>query len=250
MKDREKKDEIERLLKELKASEEETSVTVEETGEGSSGFWSVGKMLLSLWKKSFLLFASLILIIVIALPIATFYFIKNASTFTEEKTAVLERIQNLNELATAEAYTKVIIERQDNTIFGQSIGVNLPGTKRQLLVVIPGSVKAGVELSGVTEKDITLDDERKTATLTIPHAEFLGGAELYFDEVEIFSYEGLFRVKANIEEAYELAEEAKALILEETSKQGVLQMAEANAQKTLAEMFDFVGYDVTIRFKE
>lgn len=250
MGNKEKMDEIERLLKEIKASEEETAVTVEETKEPSANFWGIGKIFLSLWKRSFLILLVLFLLVVIALPIATIYFIKNASTFTEEKTAVLERIQNLNELATAEAYTKVIIERQDNTIFGQSIGVNLPGTKRQLLVIIPGSVKAGVQLSELEEKDIVLDEEKKTATLTVPRAQFLGGPELFFDEVEIFSYEGVFRVQANIEEAYELAEEAKALIVEEMSEQGVLRMAEMNAQKTLSEIFEFVGYEVTVRFKE
>ena len=74
--------------------------------------------------------------------------------------------------------------------------------------------------------------------------------EIFFDNVEIYSYEGLFREKANIEEAYELAEEAKKLILEETAGQGVLQMAEKTAEKTLREMFLFAGYDVTIEFKE
>ena len=52
------------------------------------------------------------------------------STFTEEKGVFLEQIQDLNELATAEAFTKVIVERQDNTLFGQSIGLDVPGTKR------------------------------------------------------------------------------------------------------------------------
>lgn len=250
MKNKEKIDEIERLLMELKAGEAETAVTVEEVKRRPSMTWRVGKIILSLWRKPFAIIASIVLLLMIALPIATFYFIKNASTFSEEKAAVIERIQNLNELATAEAYTKVIIERQDNTLFGQSIGVNLPGTKRQLLVIIPGSIKAGVELSQLTAKDITLDHDEKKATLTLPHAEFLGGAELYFDEVEIFSYEGLFRVKANIEEAYELAEEAKSLIIAETAEQGVLKTAEENAKKTLTEMFSFAGYDVTIQFEE
>lgn len=250
MKNKEKMDEIERLLMELKAGERETAVTIDEVKKRPSMTWRVGKVVLSLWRKPFIIIATIVLLLMIALPIATFYFIKNASTFTEEKTAVIERIQNLNELATAEAYTKVIIERQDNTIFGQSIGVNLPGTKRQLLVIIPGSVKAGVELSHLTEKDITMDHEERTAKITLPHAKFLGGAELYFDEVEIFSYEGLFRVKANIEEAYELAEEAKSLILTETAEQGVLRTAEENAKKTLTEMFSFAGYDVTVQFEE
>lgn len=250
MAEKEKLDEIERLLKELKASEEETAVTVEETENRPSGFWSVGKVFFSLWKKSILLIILLIVTLMIALPFATFYILKNGSTFTEEKSAFLEQIQELNELATAEAYTKVIIERQDNTVFGQSIGLNVPGTKRQLLVVIPGSVKAGVDLSGITKSEIKVDEDKKTATLTLPPAKFLGGAEIFFDKVEVYSYEGLFREKANIEEAYELAEEAKALILEETAGQGVLQMAEKTAEKTLREMFLFAGYDVTIEFKE
>lgn len=249
MEEQKKIDEIERLLKELKASEAEAAVTVEETEKHPSGFWRVGKVVFSLWKKSFLLVILLILM-AIALPFVAFYFLTSGSTFTEEKSTFLEQIQDLNELATAEAYTKVIIERQDNELFGQSIGMNLPGTKRQLLVIIPGSVKAGVQLSGLTEKDITVNHEKKTATLTLPPADFLGGAEIFFDNVEVFSYEGLFREKANIEEAYELAEEAKKLIIEETAGQGVLQMAEKNAEKTLQEMFSFAGYDVTIEFKE
>ena len=250
MSENNKIDEIERLLKELKVAEEETSVTVEETEERRSGFWRVGKIFISLWKRSFLLVAVLLLLLFVALPFATIYFLKTGSTFTEQQGAFLEQIQDLNELATAEAYTKVIIEQQDNTVFGKSIGLDVPGTKRQLLVVIPGSVKAGVDLSQLTEQDIVVDELNKTATLTLPPAKFLGGAEIFFDRVEVYSYEGLFREKANIEEAYELAEKAKKLILEETAGQGVLQTAEKNAVKTLQEMFLFTGYDVTIDFEE
>ena len=250
MSEKQKIDQIERLLKELKASEEESTGEVEETENRPSGFWKVGKIFFSLWKKSIVLVILLILTLAIALPFATFYILKNGSTFKEDKSAFLEQIQDLNELATAEAFTKVIIERQDNTVFGQSIGLNVPGTKRQLLVVIPGSVKAGVDLSGITENEVMINEEKKTAKLILPPATFLGGAEIFFDKVEVYSYEGIFRESANIEEAYELAEEAKKLILEETASQGVLEKAEKTAEKTLKEMFLFAGYDVTIEFKE
>ena len=250
MADDRKIDEIERLLKELKASENESAVTVEEVQGRRFRFWRVGKTFFSVWKKSFIIMALLIVLLLVALPFATIYFLQKGSTFTEDKGAFLEHIQELNELATAEAYTKVIIERQDNTLFGQSIGLNVPGTKRQLLVVIPGSVKAGVNLSALTEKDVTVNETDKTVNLKLPAATFLGGAEIYFDEVEVYSYEGVFREKANIEEAYELAEEAKKLILEETTGQGVLTMAQQNAENTLREMFSFAGYKVTIEFEE
>ena len=256
MEDKKKLQEIEKLLKELKASESESAVTMEEavgrkkTKTKTNNFWRVGKMLIFGWRKSFLLMAVLLLLIVLAIPFVAFKFLSLGSTFTEQKGVFLEHIQELNEMATAEAYTKVIVERQDNQLFGQSIGLNVPGTKRQLLVVIPGSVKAGVDLSDLTEKDVIIDEEKKTAKLILPVAKFLGGAEIYFDEVEVYSYEGVFREKADIEEAYELAAEAKKLILEDATGQGVLKTAQYNAEKTLREMFSFAGYDVTIEFKE
>lgn len=252
MGDQKKIQEIEKLLKELKAAESESAVTVEEAMGRRKSFWRIGKLFLSfkLWKRSFILMAVLAILLVIAIPFVTFYVLKQGSTFTEEKGVFVEQIQDLNEMATAEAFTKVIVERSDNQLFGQSIGMNVPGTKRQLLVVIPGSVKAGVDLSGVTENDIVIDDEKKTAKLTLPAAQFLGGAEIYFEDVETYSYEGVFSEKADINEAYDLAAEAKTLILEEATGQGVLKTAQFNAEKTLKEMFSFAGYDVTIEFKE
>ncbi len=252
MEDKKKLREIEKLLKELKASDSESAVTVEEALGRKRKSWRprMPFRFLSMWKRSALLLAVLLLLVIISLPFIAFQFLKLGSTFTEQKGVFLEQIQELNEMATAEAYTKVIIERQDNQLFGQSIGLNVPGTKRQLLVVIPGSVKAGVDLSELTEKDVVIDEKNKTAKLTLPAANFLGGAEIYFDQVEVYSYEGVFRQKADIEEAYELAAEAKNLIVEEATGQGVLKTAQFNAEKTLKEMFSFAGYDVTIEFRE
>lgn len=252
MEDKKKLQEIEKLLKELKASDSESAVTAEELIGRRKRSWRprMPFRFLSMWKRWTLLLAVLLLIAVIALPFIAFRLLTLGSTFTEQKGVFLEQIQELNEMATAEAYTKVIVERQDNQLFGQSIGLNVPGTKRQLLVVIPGSVKAGVDMSKLTEKDVVIDEKNKTAKLTLPPAAFLGGAEIYFDQVEVYSYEGVFRQKADIEEAYELAAEAKKLIVEEATGQGVLKTAQFNAEKTLSEMFSFAGYDVTIEFKE
>lgn len=231
--------EIERLLKEVKGKED--------TKE--SGFWKSIKVMMGVWRNSFLVLIAILLLLLIALPLGTWWMIQG-STATESKGAFLEQIQDLNELSTAEAFSKVIIERQDNELFGQEIGLDLPGTKRQLLVVIPGSVKAGIDFSEVTEEDIVLDEEAKTATLTLPKADFLGGPELFMDQVEVYSYEGLFRSSTDISEAYELAEEAKKLILEETKGQGVLELAEKNAADSVRNMFNLVDYDVTVEFEE
>ncbi|ARK22158.1 DUF4230 domain-containing protein [Sporosarcina ureae] len=214
------------------------------------GILELAFSLWSSWRKTYTLLILLLIAALITLPIAGFYLMQLGSTFSEQKTAFVERVRELQELATAEAYTKVLIERTDNELFGRSIGVNFPGTKRNLLVVIPGSVKAGIDLSKVTEHDMQVDEEEKRIQLTIPKAEFLGGAELYFDKVEVYSVEGLFRGKADIKEGYELANEAKTVLMEEASEQGVLDSAEQNAVKSLKDMFSFAGYRLDIEFKE
>ena len=240
--------EIEKLLEELKA-QDEVAVTLESAQPRTSGFWQVGSLFMSIWKRKFLWFLTGLIALILIIPFVAFWMIQG-STFSENKGAFLENIQSLNELATAEAYTKVIIERQDNAILGKEIGLDLPGTKRQLLVVIPGSVKAGIDFTKLQEDDIVLDEEAKTATLTLPKAEFLGGPEIFFDQVEVFSYEGLFREKADITEAYDLAQEAEKLMMEETTGQGVLELAEENAARSVSEMFSLVEYDVTVEFEE
>lgn len=242
-----------RQKKDIELAKSQSSVTVDEIHDKKRrkrGILSLGLSLWSSWRKAYVLLILLLVAAIIILPVAGFYLIKMGSTFTEQKGAFVERVQELQQLTTADAYTKVLVERTDNELFGQSIGVNIPGTQRKLLVVIPGSVKAGIDLGGVTEKDLEIDEDGKTARLTVPSAEFLGGAELYFDQVEVYSMEGLFRTKADIEEGYELADEAKKLIVEEAAEQGVLEAAERNAEKTLKEMFSFAGYEVKIEFKE
>lgn len=234
-------------VKDEQSAETRAKRSKSKSKSASKGLWHI---FISLWTRSFIVMAVLIALIVIVLPIATFIYIKSSGVFVKEQVTFLEQVQSISEVATAEMYTKVIVEREDNEFFGKSIGVDLPGTKRQLLFAIPGSIRAGVDFSLLTEQDIKVNEEQKTVELSIPHATFLGEAEIFFDKVEVYSYEGLFREKENIEEAYELANEAERLIVEEASSQGVLEMAEQNAEKALKGMFSFLGYDVTILYKE
>ncbi|PIC64740.1 hypothetical protein CSV79_05095 [Sporosarcina sp. P13] len=215
-----------------------------------TGFLNLTLALWSSWRKTYIVLILLLVAALIILPIIGFNLMKIGSTFAEQKGAFVERVKELQELTTAETYTKVLVERTDNELFGHSIGVNFPGTKRNILVVIPGSIKAGIDLGDLTEKDVEIDEAGKHIRLTLSPAEFFGGAELYFDQVEVYSVEGLFRGKADIKEGYELANEAKSLIIEEASEQGVLQSAEVNAEKTLKDMFSFAGYTLEIEFKE
>ena len=57
-------------------------------------------------------------------------------------------------------------------------------------------------------------------------------------------------VKESLKEAYELAETAKEMMIEEATGQGLLQLAEENAATSVKEMFGLVDFDVQVEFKE
>lgn len=88
--------EIEKLLEELKA-QDEIAVTVESVQPRTSGFWHVGSLIVSIWRRKFLWIAFSLLILLVIIPFATLWMMRG-STYTENKGAFLEQIQSLNEL--------------------------------------------------------------------------------------------------------------------------------------------------------
>jgi hypothetical protein len=239
--------ELEKVLKDFHM-EDQQAATIMEVAEGSHIRFR-SKLLIRLLKNWYVWVAIVVILAIFILPFVAWNLIQGNS-LAEQKGSLVERIQNLNELTTAEAYTKVMIERENNELFGKEIGIDLPGTKREVLVVVPGGVKAGVDFSGVTEKNIEVDEKKKTATITLPSAKILGEPDINFDKVQVFSSAGLFRSKPDISEAYDLAAEAKKQMIEEATTQGVLKTAEKNAKNSVADMFSLVGYHVTVKFKE
>ncbi len=179
---------------------------------------------------------------------ATYRFVQVDKT-VEERGALVEKVQQLEFLATADVMTKAVIEREDYELFGKKLNIAFPGTKRKLLVVIPGRVQAGVDFSKVKEEEVQYDVTERKLYLVLPRATWLGGPEILFDEIDIYSYEGLLRTEAKIEEAYELAEVAKEEILKEAEKEGALQLAEQHAEEMIEKALRVDGVDVDIVWK-
>ncbi|KAB7707520.1 DUF4230 domain-containing protein [Bacillus aerolatus] len=233
--EREKLEQVEALLKELKAGQEQTAATLAVERAPAAGAGKLAKGLLVFLIVSLLVFG--------AIGITSFY----SGSGQKESAAFVEQIKDLNSLATAEAYTKAVIEQEDNKIFGQNISVNVPGTKRKILLIIPGKVLAGVDLSKVTKADVKVDEENKTVEINIPKAEILQEPALLTNEVKAFSIEGIFREKVDWKEGYALADEAKQQIEKEAVEQGLLQTAEKNAVQSLEQFFQHIGYKATVK---
>lgn len=239
--------EMEEILADLKATERQTgaSLAIENRSSRRRGLTNT---LLTFWKRRVVLFLLVFLLVVGGAAIGI-YSLLSGSTFTEEKGSFVERIQEMSSLATAQGFVKAVIEQEDNQLFGKEINADLPGTKRKLLMVVPGTVLAGVDLQGIDEKDIVVDEEKKEIQLTLPRAEILQEPSIDTDNIKTFSVEGIFRNDVDWNEGFALAEVAKDQISQEAIEQGILSAAEKNAEKSLKGFFEQLGYDVTIEFQ-
>ncbi|MER2107631.1 MAG: DUF4230 domain-containing protein [Solibacillus sp.] len=171
------------------------------------------------------------------------------STVKQETTVFVEQVRDLATLATTEAHLKVVMKVEDNKLFGKNIPLNLPGTKRELLLIVPATVIAGVDLKGITSDDFVVNEDEKELEIVLPHAAFIQEPAIQMDGIETFSDEGLFRSEVKWDEGYDLAAVAQDKIIEEATKIHLLQSAEQSAEKVLEGFFDNLGYAVKITFK-
>lgn len=233
--------ELEQKLQELKR--EEAATYVESPGRTRT----IGKPM-KLTKWIFLLIGVLSLLLVVNF-VRTFEFSSLFGNNTvERKSAFVERLQENEELVTAEAYIKSVIQKEDYKSL--PFDLKIPGTTRQVLIIFPGKVQAGIDLSAISETDIELDEAEKTATFIVPKPTILNEPTLFMDEVQAYSHTGLLSDELDLSEAYDLAAEAQELMIKEATTQGLLALAETNAEKVLQDMFQLVDYDVTIEFEE
>lgn len=198
------------------------------------------------WFLSWKLFVSFLMIMLVTG--ATLWV--SSTDVTEDKTASLtEQIHELATLTTAEAHVKTILEQEDYKLFGKDITFRLPGTYRKILIVVPATVIAGVDLKGVTANDVKIMEDTNELHIKVPHATLVQEPSIKMEEVQTFSSEGIFRSDVNWEEGFQYAAEAKQLIKEEAIDAGLLTSAEENAKKVLGEFFRNLGYEVVVTFK-
>lgn len=250
-KDKEIQDQLDAIMKELKEAKQQTASTVA-INQGKTTFTlphflRVGFKKWS-WKLAIIPLFFLLIGTLIGTGLFSFF---NATHAKLEKGSFVEQMRDLSTLATSQAYVKAVIEKEDNQIFGKEIQTNIPGTKRKLLLIVPGTVTAGVDLEKLEQKDISIDKANKKITITLPKAKMIQEPSLDLENAQTFSVEGIFRKEVNWDEAYQLADEAKEQIEKEAISQGLFKLAEKNAEKTIKEFSNqFGGYKAEIKYRD
>lgn len=237
---------LEKLLVELTEAKQQSAATL--AADYNSRSFSKRKGKFKFLLKASILKILLVIIAVFVIAIGAVWLFQG-NTFKEKSVTYVEQVQKLSTLATAESHMKTVLQEEDNKIFGKDISIDLPGTKREILLIVPATVIAGVDLKGVTSKDIVINEKTKEIDITLPHAEIIQNPSIQMDKIQTFVDGGLFRDDVNWDEGFDLAGKAQEQIRREAISEGLLNTAEENAETVLKEFFGNIGYKVNVTFK-
>lgn len=241
----EKISQLERLLIELKEAQQQNAATI--AIDHNLRSVSPPKGIFKSFLKAGRLKIILVLVILVFLVIITSVGIRQfaGNTSKQESVVFVEHVQKLATLATAKAYMKGVIHEKDNKHF---LNIDLPGTNRELILVVPATVIAGVDLKGITSKDMVINEETKEIDITLPHAKFIQEPSVQLDKIQVMDKGGIFRGDVKWDEGFDIGAKAQEQIRQEALSVGLLDTADKNAEKVLKEFFKNIGYTVNVTF--
>lgn len=172
-----------------------------------------------------------------------------AHTVDSSPPPVLKAIRNVGEYrAAAGDYEQIVDLHADTQLPDELLG------ERTLFVAV-GSVDAGVDLGAVAEDDVEVSDDRRSATITLPHAR-LYDAELDVDRSYVYDRdEGLFNRIGGIfgggdgeEELYRAGEQKIATAAQANGD--LRTRADENTRAMVTSLLGSLGFtSVTVRFE-
>lgn len=236
---------LERQLKELTEGQQQSAATIAVDYNPRSLSTPKEKLKFPLKAGRSIILAILGLLIIAIVGI----WLTQGNTLKQESVTYVERVQALATLATAKAHMKTVLQEEDNKILGNDIAFNLPGTKRELLLIVPATVIAGVDLQGITSKDMSINEKTKEIEITIPHAELIQEPSVQLKNIQKLDDSGLLSGGVTTDEWDKLEEKAQEQISQDAISEGLLETAEKNAEKVLKEFFKNIGYKVNVTFK-
>jgi len=158
------------------------------------------------------------------------------SGFTSQ--GVIDQVKAISELNTVEMYFSEIIDFKDALTIRE---ITIPFTEKSFIFTVKARVKAGTDLSGLTDEDVVLEENKLTLRLPEP----------VITSKEILSYQaysekdGLFNEVTN-----EDTLKALELFTEDLEKQalenGILDKARENAEKAIVDLFTALGFETVV----
>lgn len=212
-------------------------------------------------KKVFKLIITIVVVLVVLVAgywaiLQTGWLGKTEKQLTIDQTAnVVTEIKKISEFTSACFYEEIVLKdaKASETAKGKAVNAvaglfqkdkSKAVSKDELIIVANGKVRAGFNLSKLTDEDVVINDS--VLTVNLPKAEIFD-VIVNPSDFDIYIEEG----KWSHEQVVVVENKAKAKIEADAKKEDILKKATESGVKKLTELFRSFGYkDVVVHIKE
>ena len=212
-------------------------------------------------KKVFKLIITIVVVLVVLVAgywaiLQTGWLGKTEKQLTIDQTAnVVTEIKKISEFTSACFYEEIVLKdaKASETAKGKAVNAvaglfqkdkSKAVSKDELIIVANGKVRAGFNLSKLTDEDVVINDS--ALTVNLPKAEIFD-VIVNPSDFDIYIEEG----KWSHEQVVVVENKAKAKIEADAKKEDILKKATESGVKKLTELFRSFGYkDVVVHIKE
>lgn len=168
---------------------------------------------------------------------------------------LIMQVQQCSKLYTAEYRVHKIITHDDalrfkGQLLSKSFNVKVPLADRKIAIPMDAKIKAFIDFSEFSEKNIERSGDRITIVLPDPQVVMTSSK---IDQRHVKQYVGLTRAHFSDEELASYQQQGREAILQSIPDMGIEETARANAAKVLVPMLTQLGYEeqnITIAFRK
>lgn len=168
---------------------------------------------------------------------------------------LIMQIQKSSRLYTTEYHIHKIITHDDvvklqGNLLKQNIDIKLPVGDRKVAIPIDATLKAYIDFSDFSEKNIERNGQKITILLPDPKVEMTSSK---VNQREIKTFVGLVRSGFTDEEMTRYEQQGREAIIQSIPRLGIIDMAKASAARAFVPMIQQMGFreeDITIAFRK
>ena len=168
---------------------------------------------------------------------------------------LIMQVQQCSKLYTAEYRVHKIITHDDalrfkGQLLSKSFNVKVPLADRKIAIPMDAKIKAYIDFSEFSEKNIERSGDKITIVLPDPQVVMTSSK---IDQNNVKQYVGLTRAHFSDEELASYQQQGRESILQSIPDMGIEETARANSAKVLVPMLTQLGYEeqnITIAFRK
>ena len=168
---------------------------------------------------------------------------------------LIMQVQKCSKLYTAEYRVHKIITHDDalrlkGQLLSKSFNLKVPLADRKIAIPMDAKIKAYIDFSEFSEKNIERSGDKITIILPDPQIVMTSSK---IDQKNVKQYVGLTRAHFSDEELANYQQQGREAIIKSIPEMGITETAQANAAKVLVPMLKQLGYEeqnITIAFRK